>query len=727
MKTRFWGLFLAVMLLAPSMTRVLIPMGPYRAEASIFALAEDLPEAVVDSKMTPPPPSEPAPEDIAAPEPPEHPTVTDDPPALPPDPTPEAEEAGDESPEHEEAASPETDTTQDASFSPAFARGWVEIGQDAPLYKGPGASAFATVSKGVGYALSRKNPGGSADCLATAFAAGGEAQIAYVAAKNLRPMSGEEINAYLSLCAQSSGALPYEGDPDLPLLPLVMSPWPPSEEPTEEPPAEEPDGSPMEEGAPGPIAELPAQEDAPSDLTLASRESFIDGVVSLVNIERQKFGLSKLSAGYGALNAAAGIRAEELPRHFSHTRPNGTSWLSALSENGIYFASAGENIAAGYSTPAAVVTGWMNSPGHRANILNGNFNYLGVGYAYSASTTYKHYWVQMFTATAPQLRPSPMLIRPGQKSSLTFFPSHPYAAESSTWRSSNPAVATVDGNGRVTGVSTGTATITAVITSYYNHSVICAVTVDPNAPLTPIEEFISRLYRNVMARPPDAAGLDFWNESLLAGSRTGADVCAFFYTCAEFTALSKTMTDEAFVTNLYNNCMGRPPDAAGMAYWKSTLNAGATRISVMAWFVTSPEFASICQRYGIVRGSYNPPDYRDKNMNVTMFVTRLYRLFLSRQPEAGGLEHWCRQLLTNRNTGSETARDFVYSDEFQNRPLTDARYVEIMYNGLMGRPSDAAGLTFWLGQISLKGRPVVFNGFIASPEWKSIMASYGIK
>ena len=58
----------------------------------------------------------------------------------------------------------------------------------------------------------------------------------------------------------------------------------------------------------------------------------------------------------------------------------------------------GENIAAGYSSPEAVVEGWMNSPGHRANILEAEFTHIGVGYEYLPGTTYKYYWSQEFAA-----------------------------------------------------------------------------------------------------------------------------------------------------------------------------------------------------------------------------------------------------------------------------------------------------------------------------------------
>ena len=112
-------------------------------------------------------------------------------------------------------------------------------------------------------------------------------------------------------------------------------------------------------------------------------------VVELVNQERAKQGLSPLSTMTN-LTAAANIRAPELVVLFDHNRPDGTQCFTALREANVtgYF-TAGENIAAGYSTPEAVVNGWMNSSGHRANILNSSFTHIGVGY-------YNGYWVQMF-------------------------------------------------------------------------------------------------------------------------------------------------------------------------------------------------------------------------------------------------------------------------------------------------------------------------------------------
>lgn len=127
----------------------------------------------------------------------------------------------------------------------------------------------------------------------------------------------------------------------------------------------------------------------------ATAKKYAEEVLVLVNKERQAAGLDALTLD-PALYKAASVRAKELLTQFSHTRPDGTDCFSLLKESGIAYQAAGENIAAGQPSPEAVVEGWMNSPGHRANILSANFHKLGVGYV-NVNTGYGHYWVQLFT------------------------------------------------------------------------------------------------------------------------------------------------------------------------------------------------------------------------------------------------------------------------------------------------------------------------------------------
>ena len=80
--------------------------------------------------------------------------------------------------------------------------------------------------------------------------------------------------------------------------------------------------------------------------------------------------------------------------YFSHTSPTYGSPFDMMKSFGIGYTYAGENIAAGQTSASAVMKSWMNSPGHKANILNGNYTHIGVGYVQGG--TYSRYWTQQF-------------------------------------------------------------------------------------------------------------------------------------------------------------------------------------------------------------------------------------------------------------------------------------------------------------------------------------------
>ena len=124
---------------------------------------------------------------------------------------------------------------------------------------------------------------------------------------------------------------------------------------------------------------------------LKGNSSYADEVVVLVNEEREKQGLPALTVRKD-LSEYAQLRSTEIVDNFDHVRPDGSSPLKyVMSLSGVH--TAGENIAWGQSTPVAVMTAWMNSPGHRANILSASFTSIGVGcYEYNG----RLYWTQIF-------------------------------------------------------------------------------------------------------------------------------------------------------------------------------------------------------------------------------------------------------------------------------------------------------------------------------------------
>lgn len=120
--------------------------------------------------------------------------------------------------------------------------------------------------------------------------------------------------------------------------------------------------------------------------------AFENEVIRLVNEIRSEKGLRPLRANW-ELSRVARFKSRDMVenRYFSHTSPTYGSPFQMIRAFGLSFKSAGENIAYGQRTPQAVVNAWMNSSGHRANILNASYTQIGVGYVADG-----HYWTQMF-------------------------------------------------------------------------------------------------------------------------------------------------------------------------------------------------------------------------------------------------------------------------------------------------------------------------------------------
>lgn len=117
----------------------------------------------------------------------------------------------------------------------------------------------------------------------------------------------------------------------------------------------------------------------------------INEVYEITNNYRSLVGVPSLTLD-SSLVEAANIRAKELSDSFSHTRPNGSSCFTVLSELGISYGTAGENIAAGYSSSQSVMEGWRSSSGHYQNIISSKFKKIGIGVNIINN---QYYWVQL--------------------------------------------------------------------------------------------------------------------------------------------------------------------------------------------------------------------------------------------------------------------------------------------------------------------------------------------
>lgn len=239
-------------------------------------------------------------------------------------------------------------------------------------------------------------------------------------------------------------------------------------------------------------------------------------------------------------------------------------------------------------------------------------------------------------------------------------------------------------------------------------------------------EFVSRLYQKVFGRAGDDAGLKDWTDRLFTGRTTGATTVEGFFESAEFT--QKNTSDEQYIELLYEAIFSRTADAQGRQNWLDVLGEGVSRKYILRQFVNSAEFNNLCRDYGIQQGDIVLTENRDKNLQVTGFVGRLYRIALGRSADQAGINDWTGRLINKKETPKQVAKGFIFSAEVNKRQLDNTEFVTLLYRTMMGREPDDAGLQDWVGRLN-KGtakREDVYNGFADSAEFGKIVSSYGL-
>ncbi len=218
---------------------------------------------------------------------------------------------------------------------------------------------------------------------------------------------------------------------------------------------------------------------------------------------------------------------------------------------------------------------------------------------------------------------------------------------------------------------------------------------------------IRRLYLAYFDRQPDRAGFSAWKVVRATGASLDA-VSAEFAASTEFQNTYGALDDGQFVDLVYNNVLGRDPDAAGRSFWISRLQAGATRGSVMTGFSEGEEFRN---RTGTTAAANAPLAHQ---------IERLYRAYFDRSADQGGLDFWLEQFVGGADLGV-LSQEFAGSAEFVATygELDNAGFVDLVYLNVLGRLPDDAGRSFWLDRLDTGSntRGEVMIGFSESPEF----------
>ncbi|MEX0431663.1 DUF4214 domain-containing protein [Spiribacter insolitus] len=269
-----------------------------------------------------------------------------------------------------------------------------------------------------------------------------------------------------------------------------------------------------------------------------------------------------------------------------------------------------------------------------------------------------------------------------------------------------------------------------------------------------------RLYEAAFNRTPDAEGLRYWADELETDMSL-EDVANAFVESPEFeTRYGANISDEEFVTRLYENVLDRAPDAGGKAYWLGELEGELDRDDVLVSFSESPEnqqnlagvvnpgdllddilvyrVSSISTTSGDGTASTSTDDdstlepasmtstvsssVMDDSLRYEAETAQAYRLYeaaFNRTPDAEGLRYWADELETDMSL-EDVANAFVESPEFETRygaNISDEEFVTRLYENVLDRAPDAGGKAYWLGELEGElDRDDVLVSFSESPE-----------
>lgn len=240
-----------------------------------------------------------------------------------------------------------------------------------------------------------------------------------------------------------------------------------------------------------------------------------------------------------------------------------------------------------------------------------------------------------------------------------------------------------------------------------------------------VEQFVKRLYELILNREADEKGLKEWTAQLINKKNNGADVVYGFVYSNEFQ--ERNLSDDDYIEILYQTCLGRAADEAGKQAWKEILDVPFSRLYVLRGFIESDEFTEICSSYGIIRGSIDVKEARDKNDGATRFVSRCYNIFLGRPADVKGLNEWTSVILKDKEEARSVPYGFVFSKEMKEKNLSDEEFIRVLYEGILDREADDKGVNEWV-QVLKKGksREHVFYGFVDSPEFTELLNDYGL-
>lgn len=247
-----------------------------------------------------------------------------------------------------------------------------------------------------------------------------------------------------------------------------------------------------------------------------------------------------------------------------------------------------------------------------------------------------------------------------------------------------------------------------------------------------VNDYVYDMYRTFLEREPSSADVTYWGNLLSEKKITAAAVGYLIATSPEFMNGAGGYSDDFFITHLYPGFLGRYCSTDELNYWHNQMAAGMTRDQLFEFFLSSDEFNSLCNDYGIIAGTRTAGRDVTQESNTNLFVERLYSTILGRSSDKSGIKYWTDNLMNGNITGASAGYSFIFSDEYRAQNKNDAAFINDLYSGFFGRTADTAGVNYWISVLNDSSAAYyctdldIYLGFCRSPEFAGICQSYGI-
>lgn len=238
--------------------------------------------------------------------------------------------------------------------------------------------------------------------------------------------------------------------------------------------------------------------------------------------------------------------------------------------------------------------------------------------------------------------------------------------------------------------------------------------------------FVKQVYNSLLKRDPSQSELSYWGDPLIEKTLSIVEFMRGIIESNEY-KVRKT-TDTQFIGDIFKALLRRTADESGINYYLTKLNMGLTRDYVLVDVLKSNEFSQIAIANGLVIGNVSYSNVIDSNEKITDYVNNLFQIAFKRKGDISGLTYWVGNLSNKSLSGWDLMRDVYTGPEFRYRVLSDAEFINTVFQGILLRNADQTGSSYWVKQLKNgKSRYHVIKEITQSKEFSEICSYLGIK